>query len=106
MPELYDDPFSDGATEIWEYLKSKYKMGDTIRGAVVHQAPYGVFLDAGLGFHVLLEVPEFEHAETKRFIFPDDYPRLGTVIEANLTVFQENGRQIYVTQRFGQLHRK
>lgn len=99
MRDLYDDPFSEEATQAWETLKMQLKRGDTLFGQVVHQTRFGVFLDGGLGFPILLEVMEFEHAK-KKCAFPEDFPAKGSRVEGRLAAFDENNRQIRVTQRF------
>ena len=79
-----------------------HKRGDVLSGKVVHQVPFGVFFDAGLGFQVLLEVFEFSNSNKARYTFPEDYPPVGSQVEGRLTVVTDESRQVGVTQRFGE----
>jgi ribosomal protein S1 len=100
MPRLFDNPFSDEAAAAWDQLKRQYERGDELSGKVVQQAPFGVFLDAGVGFLVLLEVIEFETAGGKPHAFPTDYPALGSEVTGHLSDFTDHNRQLRITQRF------
>ncbi|MDX2242502.1 MAG: hypothetical protein NW224_17585 [Leptolyngbyaceae cyanobacterium bins.302] len=105
MLQIFDDPFSSEATDAWECLKRTRKRGDTVSGVVIQQKPFGVFLDAGIGFRVLLEVVQFREAASEHFSV-EDYPAVGSTVEGQLTVFTEHNRQVRVSQRFDELENK
>lgn len=97
-------PFSEGLftpdkTVAWEALKQELPLGTRLTGPVYIQAPFGVFYDAGLGFPVLINVPEFCKPEGG-MQSPDDYPPLGSDMSGEVCGFDENNRQIRVARRF------
>ncbi|MFD2721729.1 hypothetical protein ACFST9_23640 [Hymenobacter monticola] len=80
----------------WEALKQRLPVGSIITGKVVHQALFGVFIDAGLGFPVLMRVTEFGIIKPSGLTFPDDYPALGGAISGQFCGFDEGNRQLAV----------
>ncbi|WP_156176146.1 hypothetical protein [Hymenobacter terrenus] len=79
-PETTEDAYHEGGmffkpgfgVDEWEALKQRLPVGSVITGKVVYQAPFGVFIDAGLGFPVLMHHGWFACGTR----FPDDYPPL------------------------------
>lgn len=90
--------------ELWRTAKAQYPVGSRLIGTVVHQAPFGVFLDVGLGHvHALLEwggfadAPDFELQEplpAKRIVLR--YPELGEVVTTTVLGYREDNHQIDV----------
>jgi hypothetical protein len=72
----------------WEALKLRLPLGSTIIGKVVHQALFGVFIDAGLGFPVLMHHGSFVNRTMR---FPDDYPPLHSELVGQLLGFRGVG---------------
>jgi ribosomal protein S1 len=81
-------------SEEWEALKQRLPVSSIITGKVVHQAPFGVFIDAGLGFPVLMRVAEFRVIKPSSLAFSDDYPALGEAISGQFCGFNERNRQL------------
>ena len=63
----------------WEQFKREHPPGSTMTGTVAHVARFGVFVDLGVPFTALLEVPNIAPVE-KRKSYPEDYPKVGDVI--------------------------
>lgn len=87
----------------WEALKLQLSIDTIITGKVVHQAPFGVFIDANLGFHVLMFVAEFND-KGQALIFPDDFPALNSALSGQFAGFNEINRQIIVARPSTELH--
>ena len=79
-----------GAAE-WEALKQRLPIGSIISGKVAHQARFGVFIDTDLGFPALAEIPSFGFRGIR---FPEDYPGLLSSISGKISGFNEDNRQI------------
>jgi ribosomal protein S1 len=76
----------------WEALKQRFPVGSIITGKVVHQAVFGVFVDAGLGFPFLMHHGSF--AQDTRF--PDDYPPLHSELAGRILGFHDGSREIII----------
>jgi ribosomal protein S1 len=92
-PPFADGLFSEQQTATWETLKKRLPLGTILTGKVYIQAQFGVFYDTGLGFPVLINVPEFGKSEGG-MVFPDDYPALESTMSGYLAQFDENNRQL------------
>lgn len=98
-PPFANGLFSEQQTATWEALKQQLPLGTLLTGKIYIQAQFGVFYDAGLGFPVLINVPEFGKPEGG-MLFPADYPPLGSSMSGEVCGFDENNRQIRVAKRF------
>ena len=79
-----------------EQLKSKYKLGQFVRGKVEFHAPFGVFLEIDDSFvKGLIKIPDFlDSGETSE----EMYPEIGTTIGAVVVGYNEsNCREIYLS---------
>jgi hypothetical protein len=87
--------------------KTRYPVGSGLIGTVVHHAPFGVFLDVGVG-HVraLLEIvffadwPDIEPggpAPAQRVVVR--YPELGEGVTATGIAHYEANHQVYVSAK-------
>ena len=72
------------------------RVAQTVRGTVIARAPFGVWLDVGVGFPALLLVPHMRGAKLRRITF-EDYPALGTEVEGRINALGDRG-EIGVTQ--------
>lgn len=77
----FPDWGTDAALNRWPEVQAKLTVGQAIRGDVVARVPYGVWLDIGVGWPALLQVPEMAGARTHPIKF-EDYPPLGATIDA------------------------
>jgi hypothetical protein len=71
----------------WKALKQRLLIGSVITGKVVHQAPFGVFVDAGLGFLILMHYGSFGPG----IRYPDDYPPLHSELSGQILGFHGTG---------------
>ncbi|MBO2012923.1 hypothetical protein [Hymenobacter negativus] len=90
--------------QAWLAAVAQYPVGSPLTGTVVHQAPFGVFLDVGLpGVKVLLEIihyadaPEYDPANPPAAPFAVHHPALGETVTA--TVFGHLTREIRVSAK-------
>ncbi|AMJ66683.1 hypothetical protein AXW84_15535 [Hymenobacter sp. PAMC 26628] len=83
--------------DAWELVKQQLLVGTILTGKIYYRAPYGVFFDAGVGFPVLIEVPEFGKPEGG-MVFSEDYPALGSLISGEIAGFRDEMRQIVVVK--------
>jgi hypothetical protein len=97
-------PSDSFSHEMWRTAKAQYPVGSHLTGTVVHQAPFGVFLDVGLG-HVraLLErtgfadAPDFEPgAPLPAGPIVLRVPELGEVVTTTVLSYREGNHQISV----------
>ena len=86
------------SAELWERVKLQLAPGEEREGEVIARAPFGVWVDLGLGVPALQEVAEFEDAGTRRYAL-EDYPAEGSKLVARITCFRDEGFQIYLSQR-------
>jgi hypothetical protein len=89
----FDDLFSEQQASAWAALKQRLPLGTMLTGRVYIQAQFGVFYDAGLGFPILINVPEFGKPEGG-MVFPDDYPALESTMGGYLAQFDDSNRQL------------
>ncbi|RZK12849.1 MAG: hypothetical protein EOO56_27820 [Hymenobacter sp.] len=92
-PPFAGSLFSEQQTAAWEALKRQLPLGTLLTGKIYIQAQFGVFYDAGLGFPVLINVPEFGKPDGG-MVFPEDYPPLGSMMSGELCGFDEHNRQV------------
>jgi ribosomal protein S1 len=79
-------------------MKAAVPIGSKVSGRVTACAPFGVFVDLGLGFPGLLELPEFADAAPR----PQGVTRLpavGDQISAWVLQHDDHNRQLRLTQR-------
>lgn len=72
------------------------RVGQAVRGTVIARAPFGVWLDIGVGFPALLLVPYMRGAKLRRITF-EDYPPVGTQAEGRINSLGDRG-EIGLTQ--------
>src|SRR5438552_12433811 len=88
MSELPDKP-------TWDEVKARLPIGSEVTGQVSAVMPFGVFIELGVGFIGLLEVPEM--AGDSRAIA--DYPQVGQLVTANVLQHKDWDHQIKLSQK-------
>jgi hypothetical protein len=97
---LYDDwrrllseqfPPRDPATtqREWEALKRQLVVGQPVTGTVVAKAPFGAWIDLGLGFPALLTITVMAGLTPERY-HADEWCPLGSRVTAFVTGFQDD----------------
>jgi small subunit ribosomal protein S1 len=74
-----------------------HPVGAPVRGRVRAVAAFGVFVELAPNVQGLLEIPDFAAGVPVRF--PDDYPQVGTSVEAIIKFFDVPTMNIRLTQR-------
>ena len=95
----FGDYLAEEKKEDWERVKTTLLIHQTVSGEVRARYPFGVFIDGGVGFPMLIRVPELEQARERPFHFPENYPPVGTVVSARVVGFDDRQRQVVLTQR-------
>jgi small subunit ribosomal protein S1 len=85
-----------GTGGTWENVKRRYPIGSVVEGTVVKVAPFGVFVDLGVGFEGLLLVPEMA-GDTRKQI--KDYPQVGQRVAATVIWHNDPKQQFSLSQR-------
>ncbi len=92
----FDSPERSSA---WEAIKSRLSNGSTVRGTVVAVWPIGVLVDLGVGFPALLPDLAFKDAKRRNYSIPiEEYPAVGSIVEARIWQCQDFSRTIGLTQ--------
>jgi hypothetical protein len=71
------------AIDRWPAARALLVTGQPVHGAVVARAPFGVWVDIGVGHPALLLVPEMTGASERPIRF-HEYPELGTAVDAQI----------------------
>ena len=74
--------------------------GDRITGIVVANAPFGIWLDIGVGIPGLLQIPELDPTKYLPQNYPEWMPEIGEEILATVIWFEERPiPQILLSQK-------
>ncbi|WP_165073608.1 S1 RNA-binding domain-containing protein [Paludisphaera rhizosphaerae] len=93
----FGDHLSPDKAGEWAAVQAQLAVGESVRGPVIARRPFGVFVDIGVGFPALLEVIQFLDARQRRYSL-DDYPAIGETITARVVAFNDQNRQVCLTQ--------
>jgi hypothetical protein len=86
----------------WTALKRRLSAGETVSGTVVAKAPFGAWIDIGVGFPALLEIILMEGL-TPELYRADEWCPLGSEVTAFVGGFRDHAHQIGLWQvRLGQ----
>jgi ribosomal protein S1 len=83
----------------WELAKARLHAGSRVSGKVVARYIFGIFLDIGVDFPALLEIIQFNPPLKRRPVVLEDYPAVGSMIDARVVAFNDRNRQVGLTQR-------
>ena len=78
-------------------LKERLHVGRSVTGVVFARAPFGAWVDLGVGFPALLEIICIAGLTPERFRAGDWCP-VGSEVTAFIGDFRDRGRQIYLWQ--------
>ncbi len=84
--------------ERWNQLKQTLKIGQEVEGVVVHKAPFGDFIDIGMGFMALLEIIQMPELTPDKYR-AGDYSPVGSKIKARICLFGDSNKQVLLTQK-------
>jgi predicted RNA-binding protein with RPS1 domain len=92
----FPDWGTEAALSRWPQIRAALRVGQMVSGTVIARAPFGVWLDIGVGHPALLLVPEMRGAKERRIAF-EDYPQIGTSVDAQIVALGDRG-EISVSQ--------
>jgi ribosomal protein S1 len=81
----------------WDGMKERLHEGDKTTGVVIARSPFGVWIDIGVGFPVLLLIPDIQEMTAERYQ-ADDWCPIGSSITAKIVIFNDRERRIRVSQ--------
>ena len=84
----------------WDTLKKSGINGKIISGIVIKHETYGVILDLGCDFEGIIQITDFKDEGIMTF---DDYPKIGSEIQAKVLGFKDYGCQIWLGVKPSQL---
>ena len=87
--ELLDEAFPGYREEPWDKyaeLRDALPPGTPVQGKVAAVAPFGVWIDIGVGVPALLEISDFTAGFWESHRYPDDSPPFGSPIDAYVAV--------------------
>lgn len=78
----------------WDMLKTTLIPGSIVQGAIRQHWPFGVFVDIrGIPFVGLIQITDFTD---EGIMTPDEFPPIGSPVEAVVLGFKETGNQIWL----------
>ena len=80
----------------WDEVKARLPIGTEVTGTVLRVMPFGVFVDLGVGFLGLLEVPNMAGENRKTEV---DYPQAGQTVTANVLWHSDGNQQVMLSQK-------
>jgi ribosomal protein S1 len=87
----------------WETVKETLPIGERLKVRVTRHWPFGVFVEIpNIPFQGLIQITDFRDEGR---MTPDQYPAVGSVVEAVVLGFKETGKQIWLGMRPSQLCR-
>jgi hypothetical protein len=92
----FPDSGAAAARQQWRSSPPKLAVGQAVEGVVVARAPFGVWLDIGVGHAALLLVTNMDGVRTVRLGF-EDYPPLGAHLVGHVYVLGPDA-EIGITQ--------
>ncbi len=94
------DPIT--AEQDWTALKERLSVGETVNGTVIAKAPFGAFVDIGVGFPALLEIVVMAGLTPEKYR-ADEWCPLGSAVTAFVGGFRDYSHQVGLWQvRIGQ----
>jgi hypothetical protein len=89
-----DDADAEAA---WVAVKKRLAVGESITGVVVARAPFGAWIDLGVGFPGLLEINGIANLTPEHYR-AGDWCLAGSEVTALIGGFRDEGRQIGLWQ--------
>jgi hypothetical protein len=82
----------------WSLLKDRVAVWQSVTGTVLAKAPFGAWIDIGVGFPSLLLIPEIAGLSPKQYQ-ADEWCPIGSEVTAWVRGFNDPHRQIVLTQK-------
>jgi predicted RNA-binding protein with RPS1 domain len=81
----------------WSALLTRLRSGDTVTGEVIVKAHFGAWVDIGVDFPALIEIPYIRGLTPERYR-ADDWCPVGSAITARVLGFTQNLHQVRLAQ--------
>ena len=82
---------------MWEAFQQQYPVGTEVEGKITHKRPFGVFIDIGEPFIVLLEIPSMKDLDYPQYLDHQQF-NVGETVRGTVTDFT-SGNQMRITQK-------
>ena len=102
LDRLFPGYLTAAGQDAWQRVKLEHPVQSMLTGRVVARFPFGVFLDAGIGFPILLLTTEMSN------LTPEEYRTvylqgkccvIGEEMSGRIAGFNDNSHQIGLSQR-------
>ena len=81
----------------WEHFKKKYAPGDKVEGVIIQKRPFGVFIDIGEKFLVLLEIIVMKDLDYELYKADKQFI-VGETVKGYVANLREEDLQMRITQ--------
>ncbi|REJ69175.1 MAG: hypothetical protein DWQ31_05675 [Planctomycetota bacterium] len=98
VARIFGDVSSDDRIAAWNGVKRSCPVGSIVSGAVMLKAPFGLWLDVGVGFPALLLITRLEHPTTSRE-YEDFGSQVGNEIRATVYRHDDKKRTLVLTEK-------
>jgi len=86
----------------WDRVKTALPVGKKVHGTVLSHHPFGVFVQIDdIAFKGLVAIPDFK--ESGQRMTPEEYPPIGSEVEAVVLGFRDSNNQIGLGMRPSQM---
>jgi hypothetical protein len=85
------------AQQEWNAVKKRLAIGQPVSGIVVAKAPFGAWLDIGVGFPALLLIPDVAGL-TPQSYRANEWCPVGSAITAEIAIFNDAKFEVRVSQ--------
>jgi hypothetical protein len=97
LKERFPGYGSHDRDQAWEELKRQLVVGQSVTGVIVTRAPFGAWIDLGIGFPALLEIICIDGLTPERYRAGDWCP-IGSEVTAFVGDFTDRSHQIRLFQ--------
>lgn len=97
LEERFPTRDRDDTEREWGELQQRIPVGAEVTGVVVAKAPFGAWIDLGVGFPALLQIICIAGLTPDRYR-ADDWCPVGSEVTAFVGDYRERGHQIYLWQ--------
>jgi ribosomal protein S1 len=97
LGEIFPDSDSADKAEEWAALRERLSVDQVVDGTVVAKAPFGAWIDLGVGFPALLLIDVMEGLTPEKYRDGDWCP-IGSRVTAKVSTFVDQNRQIGLWQ--------
>ncbi len=87
----FPDWKTQSSLQRWPDVKNQLRVGQTVSGQTIAQAPFGVWLDIGVSFPALLLVHNMKDAHVRPPIGLEDYPALDASVDGRINALGDAG---------------